>query len=159
MPHLNIERLKDLNIWRFKLKSFAGKVLRESEEGSSSSHQSSDLLGSRERTNNLTQKIKDKEQKAKTKFSFLPSNIFCSASDFEYPRISICLQLWDAQLLIKCLWVDICFWRRGGGRGSLTMQNPIGSHAHIFKSRRIVENRANNHIWIYPATALSVISK
>ena len=81
-----------------------------------------------------------------TKLSFLLSNIFCSTFEFEYSRISICLQLWDAQLLIKCLWVDICFWRRGGGRGSLTMQNPRGSHAHIFKSRRIVENRANNHI-------------
>ena len=30
------------------------------------------------------------------------------------------------------------------------MQNPIGSHAHIFKSRRIVENRANNHIQLPP---------
>ena len=69
--HLNIHK-----IWRFKdLKSFSGKVLKEAEEGSSSSHQSSDLPGSRERTNNLTlQKIKRKEQPdsaTKTKLSFV----------------------------------------------------------------------------------------
>ena len=47
---------------RFEVKSFAGKVLKEAEEGSSSSHQSSDLPGSRERTNNLTLQKNQKER-------------------------------------------------------------------------------------------------
>ena len=56
---------------------------------------------------------------------------------------SICLQLRDAPLLIKCLWVFYLLLRDGGGDDDAELDGK----SRIFKSRRIVEKSRENNLF------------